>query len=188
LKEFEDLSDRLVFLVIGLERNYRGLSLELEIRQLGYDVIRVDAIDGNTFGADISEIYNFVKARFFMHRELTNGEIATSLSHEKALDKFLETDYQYCVILEDDAVLNAPENCPIEKVLETIEGALTILQLHIPNYSVYSRLLVDNSTNPALLKVPYAPRTTSSYALSRQTAQYILDRSEKMYSVSDWPI
>lgn len=188
MSEFEDIINHIIFLVIGLERNYRGLSLELQLRQLGYEVMRVDAIDGNTFEADISEIYNRDKARFFMHRELSNGEVAISLSHEKALEAFLKTDYRFCVILEDDAVLNAPKNCPMEKILEAIESDFTILQLHIPNYSVYSRLLINNFSNPVLLKVPYAPRTTSSYALSRRTAQFILDRSEKVYSVADWPI
>ena len=77
----------------------------------------IDAIDGRLLGIEDMGQYDLdFRKRFF--DELSKNEIACSLSHQKALKKFLTTSYGNLILLEDDAeVLYS-----LESILELLSG------------------------------------------------------------------
>ena len=79
--------------------------LERSKQQLGnidWSFERVSAYDGR--GKDLSEFVNYddIQARSNLGRSLLNSEIGCYLSHYQCAQKFLETDADILVVLEDD--------------------------------------------------------------------------------------
>lgn len=96
-----------VFL-INLDRATERLKFtKSHIDQLGLPVERISAIDGQLLSEkEIQRICDQeqFKRYFKMLPEL--GTIGCSLSHEKALRKFLESKYEFALIFEDDVTFN----------------------------------------------------------------------------------
>lgn len=66
----------------------------------------IDAVEGMDIDYARSSEFGYDKeARNKVFFDLEKNEIACLLSHKKALNRFLEGDDEYCVILEDDAGL-----------------------------------------------------------------------------------
>lgn len=66
----------------------------------------IEAVDGAEINPDQAEQLGYdKKARNKVFFDLEKNEIACLLSHKKALNRFLEGDDEYCMILEDDAGL-----------------------------------------------------------------------------------
>jgi glycosyl transferase family 25 len=66
-----------------------------------FEMIFVDAVNGENIDPNKISIYK--PSRF--NRKLTKYEIACSLSHIRTLEIFLESDYDYAVVFEDDAII-----------------------------------------------------------------------------------
>jgi glycosyl transferase, family 25 len=84
--------------------------------QVAFEI--VDAVSGNELmGRDQEYCPQRYCPRYF--RDLTLNEIACSLSHRKALRRFLETDAKYGLILEDDAHIDRQN---FRKLYDVITG------------------------------------------------------------------
>ena len=85
---------------INLERSLdRKLYMENILNNINIQNTRINAIDGNTFNID-----NLINVNF--NRELTNYEIATTLSHIKAIHYLKNLNGNYFMICEDDIAFN----------------------------------------------------------------------------------
>lgn len=112
----------LVTYLINLETNPKRLSAaraELERAELAFTL--VPAVDGRTFTPSDIENYNVWKAKLIFGRPLFSGEIGCFLSHMKCLQKFVESDAKYALVLEDDVSLSASAKDTLEKVLQMAE-------------------------------------------------------------------
>jgi glycosyl transferase family 25 len=94
--------------VINLKkRTDRKQQIEKQLHNLGITNFNiVEAIDGTT-NKNIEKIrksYDSDRAKL-THREMANGEIATSLSHVKVCQMIVAKKMSYALILEDDALL-----------------------------------------------------------------------------------
>lgn len=68
---------------------------------------RIEAIDAKDL--DMQDYINkkiVVQNPCYRENPFTKGHLACMLSHMKSWTKFLETSYKYCLILEDDIVIN----------------------------------------------------------------------------------
>ena len=72
---------------------------------LGLELNFVDAIDGQNLTEETVVQYNSEWRRKLGH-PLTINEIGCCLSHHKALKTFLESDFDFAIILEDDVTLS----------------------------------------------------------------------------------
>lgn len=107
--------------IINLDRaTARWDFIKKNVEELGLPVHRVSAVDGKTLSEEFikqhvdSETY---RNRFKMYPE--RGTIGCSLSHEKVWQEFLESDYEFALVFEDDVEFNSQDlkNC-IEKAIE----------------------------------------------------------------------
>lgn len=93
--------------VINLDRSKERLSrITDRFAQVGLTFERISAVDGRHITDSSLLDYDYIRNRFNYGRKLTNGEIACYASHLRALRKFLNSDENYCLILEDDAVVD----------------------------------------------------------------------------------
>lgn len=130
---------------------------------------RLPAINGtNVFSEKTAN------TRRYLGRDLYSGEVGCYLSHLKAIDKFLESDAEYGLVLEDDAV-------PASGALDGLTDVLHILSkipiwdvvnLGQPPKSQRTVLGVEYSgTEVGLCHAHYPPITTTALLWSRGGAR-----------------
>lgn len=104
--------------LINLDRATERLNFVMpRILALGLPVERISAVDGKTLSPEkiesIADVETYKKI-FKMYPEV--GTIGCSLSHEKTWRKFLESDYEFALIFEDDVQFDPNE------LLETVKS------------------------------------------------------------------
>jgi GR25 family glycosyltransferase involved in LPS biosynthesis len=83
---------------INLDRSYKRKEyMEKLLQQIDIPNYRIRAIDGNAY-KDIKSIYGDIP----LQKNLTNSEIACTLSHIKAINYFKDIPGDYFIVCEDD--------------------------------------------------------------------------------------
>ena len=98
------------------------------------------------------------------------GEIGCSQSHIKILKEFINSDYNNCIILEDDFVFHRSEN--------TIKNLFNQLFNNKIDYDIVmlsGNILKHRNTDRVFLNKVDNGQTTSGYLLSKKFAQKLLD-------------
>jgi glycosyl transferase family 25 len=106
--------------LINLDRATERLSFVMpQILALGLPLERISAVDGKILSR--KEIESVADAETYKKRFKTLPEVGTigcSLSHEKTWRKFLESDYEFALIFEDDVQFDPKE------LLETVKSVV----------------------------------------------------------------
>lgn len=96
----------------------RRRSMEKQAKKHNIKLEIVKAVDGKT---DEINDFEFTEKRGRMNwadQKLTGPEIGCILSHRKALETFLKTKANYCVVLEDDAVIGNNFNDKLKEIAD----------------------------------------------------------------------
>lgn len=111
-------ANKLIAIYINLESSQeRKDFMESQLSNLQIPFLRFLAVNGKKLPKNISQINpeDFSKCH---GREVRPGEIGCYLSHIGALNKFLESDAKFALILEDDALISEEANNLISKVID----------------------------------------------------------------------
>lgn len=152
--------------LINLDRAQSRLAfMEPQLRELGIDYERFSAIDGTKL---VPPYPNFDAESYAkLHgRNEHPREIACYLSHLGCLNRFLETDAEYALILEDDALLPSD-------LLDILQAAF----IHAQDWDLL-RLSTVNSG----IRIPYQRLTATTHlaiALTREkgAGAYVINRN-----------
>lgn len=116
---------KVVTYLINLDGSDQRLaSATAQLQQQNWPFIRFAAFDGR--GKDLSEFkqYDDAAAKQILGRSLLNSELGCYLSHYGCAEKFLETDADYLVVLEDDIQV-------LPDFKKKMEALLNYLQQHL---------------------------------------------------------
>lgn len=83
----------------------RRIFIRKQLNDIDLDVSFFDAINGVKERVFFHPDYNSFKRRLFYGKDLTEGEIGCFLSHRAVIQKIVSEKIEYCLVLEDDAVL-----------------------------------------------------------------------------------
>lgn len=94
-----------------------------QLKKQNFQFVRFPAYDGR--GKPLSDFkeYDDVKANQIMGRSLISSELGCYLSHVGCVEKFLKTDADYLIVLEDDLKM-------VDDFKDTIQGILSYLDTH----------------------------------------------------------
>lgn len=97
--------------LINLDRATERLEfVKPSIDQLNLPVERISAVDGKLLSEEeLHKVCDYEKFKSYFKMFPERGTIGCSLSHEKALRKFLESEFEFALIFEDDVVFNPQE-------------------------------------------------------------------------------
>lgn len=84
----------------------RLASATAQLQAVGWPFERYSAYDGRGKNIHDFENYDDRQARKLLGRSLLNSELGCYLSHYGCVEKFLQTDADYLVVLEDDLRIN----------------------------------------------------------------------------------
>ena len=158
-----------------------------QLGQQGFPFVRFAAYDGR--GKPLSEFnnYNDTKANQIMGRSLISSELGCYLSHVGCVQKFLETDADYLIVLEDDLKI-------VEDFANTVKDILNYLNQHkeldwyLINLGAKKRKLSRHITSIQsydLVRAYYFPIRTIGLIWSRKGAETFLRDGREMYAPID---
>lgn len=175
-----------MFVINSLDRLIRGqidLDPEFFDVSLGWAVTISDDEFANL------EFHDQAIARLVLGRELTKGEIGTSLAHRAIYRNFSEIDSnEFVICLEDDAIVDS-ENL-YRACMRAVEETKKIINSSHPivillGYNADSVCLLSRNGFIARQLVP--PTGTWGYMIN-QSAMKLLSSSTKVDFTPDWPI
>ncbi|MEO0348073.1 MAG: glycosyltransferase family 25 protein, partial [Pseudomonadota bacterium] len=96
-------------LIINLDRSPQRLAYVKDpISKLGFDTIRIPAIDGNKLSnTQIAKKLDSVAYQNYLGHSPKKGSIGCYMSHVIAWQRFLDSPYRYAVIFEDDITFDS---------------------------------------------------------------------------------
>lgn len=148
---------------------------------------RFSAVDGRGKPLSSFDSYNSEKAQEVMGRDLLNGEIGCYLSHLGCIEKFLRTDSDYLIVLEDDMKLSEDFKTSIQNILNYLDTHPNIdwylINIGAKKKKLYKTLvkLSDLELNRAF----YFPIRTIGLIWSRRGAEEFLKVGREMHAPID---
>lgn len=177
--------------VLGLERNFRGQELIKQLFRLGFDTKIIYGPDASLWSEnEFAELYDRKRARVITTRDMSKGEVACVLAHRMCYEKFLKTDAEWALILEDDALL-ITDLSEVETVISQTSSAPQIISL-FHHGGLQRRKVVEtvnlNKNYVLESRVP-APFGTVGYLINKSGAEIAMTsyRDCKVDSPADWP-
>lgn len=172
-------------LVIGLDRNYRGAELEVQLRSRGIAIERVQGVVVDDLPKGLDAYVDQAAALVLQRRELTRGEVGCALAHRAAWAALVASGDQSSLVFEDDArLLGNPMNDEIQEVLREHHPVVVVLDAY-SDYTVISSR--QNALATTVFKALVPPPGAWAYALNRAAAEALLEDGRKVSSVTDWP-
>ena len=157
--------DRLAAMVPQLSALSAALGIEWE---------RVDAIDGTTLQLPNPALVDQDAFRRRHHALLRRGEVGCYLSHHATLTRFLATDDEIGLILEDDAILSAA--LPgVLGALSACPGHWDLVKLHATHPSgIIPRLRLDGRHR--VVSLAFRHGSAAAYVVNRRAAERLVAR------------
>lgn len=155
------------------------------------DFIHVPAVDGRKLSA--KEYYDQSIGYFLRNNKiLSPGELGASLSHIKALNDFIKSDYNYALIIEDD-IIGCDSDIDIAmQAISTLKQSDFLLLGGQQGLKKNLRLGKKDTSNGLMRVSGFSKRFVTRaccYVVSRFTAQHILDCQNKQLSLADkWDV
>ena len=141
--------------------------VERQLRDVGIEFTRVEAVDGNALTFPIPEVsecsYKALHGRY-----ISPSEVGCYLSHIKAIDLFLATNLDYCLILEDDAVLEKDVKAIINSAI-AYHDDWDVLRLSTVNTGKH--FIVREMNNRGLGVCFTREKGAAGYVLNRRAAK-----------------
>ena len=174
--------------LISLEQDQqRRIELAERFPQNYPKMLWIKAINGKKLPA--KDYFYCAQQYFNIHKKLiTPSEVGCTLSHIKALETFLESDDEYCLILEDDVIgcdkdityiMSLVTNNKINDfVLCGGQDGLNFLKY------IMAKKNIDNLYFLPIFSMKFLFRTCS-YIVNKKTARYIIKKQKKKLEIAD---
>ena len=177
--------------VIALENSKRVEYLESDLKSRSINYQLITAINGLLLNdAEVENYYNLKCTYARLGYRLSKGLMACALSHQKVYTELEKTEFEWALILEEDARITESFNLnQLEVVSNYSNDFPTIVQLFSRSSRLTSRKTWTTlSTGDSLFE--FAPRLigsgTSGYLINRKAVN-IANQYKKISGPPDWP-
>ncbi len=117
----------------------------------------------------------------WLGRDMTPGEVGCAVAHRRVMKRFVESDSDWALVLENDVIVCNPRS--ILELLSGFAGTIpVVLMLGFNSEDVPSALLRSQ-----WFRLPSIPTGTFSYAISRPAAESFLVDNPFNFGPADWP-
>ena len=157
-----------------------------QLNRLNIPFTRVPAFDGRQLDLQSVPEYDQTHAIGYMGRILNGGELGCYFSHLDCARRFLATDAQYAIVLEDDMQLSANTSDVIAQTLAWLEQQKMdwyLLHIGANKRKIYTTLTTISDRE--LMRAHYFPMTTTGLVWSRQGAQAFINEHSTIFAPVD---
>lgn len=159
--------------LINLDSSVERLKqADTELKKYNITYQRIPAIDGRRLNVNDYKNYDSQRAYQLMGRDLLGAEIGCYLSHLRCIERFLASDADYVIVLEDDLFLKSDLQKISQQVLVWLKS--NNLDWYTINLAANKRKISKSLYqlgNFNLLKAYYFPVLTLGLIWSRQGAE-----------------
>ena len=186
--------------MINLDRAAeRLLSAEAEINSAKLKYERISAVDGSKLSRQQKDQYDEALAYKNFGRSLSGGEIGCYLSHVNAIDLFLQTDLEYCLVLEDDIKLHPEFNSVLPELIKFLNfnrksnfDVANLCNKPKKSYNKFHTITANNS-NFDLCRAHFFPVLTTAILWTRHGVEKFRASCQPIHSpidqfLKDWCI
>lgn len=118
-----------VYVVSLLDANERRNAISEQLLGKGFSFTIVDSVDfREILPKNLEHLYN-IHPDSSLKRVITSGEVGCALSHIKTYEEFIATNYDYALILEDDAILDRVNPSKLEEYCEVLNVDYDVILL-----------------------------------------------------------
>ncbi len=139
----------------------------------------IEAVDGSKF--DSAELSTVKKEISYA---ITKGEVGCALSHLKAYEKLVESDYDMALILEDDVIIPADINMHLSRLHENNNKKRATVTLLSEVYKYYGKILFSTDEKHHVHKVVDAT-FAHGYVINKLAAKRLLENLRPVWCVAD---
>ena len=133
----------------------------------------------------IEKNHNSKKTIDSFGRDFSRGELASTLNHLLSYKKFLESEYDLAIIMEDDADFIVNEFIfVIEKLIKIINKSKPQVYLLTPVISYLNKKSIDLSEDYKVVKVIQS-WDSSGYIINREAAAKMINANYKSWLIAD---
>ncbi len=167
--------------VVNLDRSPDRLQVVMPAaRNLGIPVKRYSAVDGSKLSDEfINNTVNFEQHMKYVNSHPKKGTIGCTMSHIGIWREFLESDYEYALVIEDDARFDGEAVKNILKDLVTKSQLWDVVTFY-PSYDGMPMTVAELSTGHHLSVYLFEIGSTVMYLLNRKAATSYLEKSLPM--------
>ncbi len=164
--------------IINLDRSRERYDyVKPKITKLGYDVQRVEAVDGSKLlQSEIDQKLDMNSYLNYLNHSPNNGTIGCSLSHIKTWNNFLQSNYEFALIFEDDVDFDpAKLRIIVDGLIENKKyWDIVILEVYHGGAPITIKDL-KNQQNLVLYLLPVTH--TGAYLINRNAARRLLEKA-----------
>jgi len=169
------------FYVINLDKSQERLNLiSSQFNAQKIYINRVPAIDGMEI--DLNKEADNEACKYEMGRNIQAGEVGCFLSHIKALKSFENSNSEFAVILEDDAIISNNFSNQIKDLCiflrNNLSSDICAINLGPSDYKYTSKVASFSDIN--LLKAHRFPMLATGILWTRKGAELILSQHKKV--------
>lgn len=182
---------KILYYLINLDDNTERFdTASQQLAAQGIEFIRVSAFDGRKLRPMDHPLYNQQRCHDYMGRELVGGEIGCYMSHLDCAKKFIATDADFAVVLEDDFKTSQNLKLKVQSTvdfLESIKMNWTLINIGNEKLKISSKV-VDievGGDRHALHRAHYFPMTTTGLLWNRKGASAFIASSTEIFAPVD---
>ena len=178
---------KLITYVINLDDNVaRMQEVARQMTALQWPFTRVSAFDGRKVDPHRISDYDEARALAYMGRTLKGGELGCYFSHLDCAQRFLASDADYAIVLEDDMRIKSDALEVIQQSIGWLKAHnLSWYLMHIASEKRKITTRLQQFAGCELLRAHYFPVTTTGLVWSRQGAQSFVNEHDKIFAPVD---
>ena len=178
---------KLITYVINLDDNVaRMQEVTRQMTALQWPFTRVSAFDGRKVDPHSISDYDEARALAYMGRTLKGGELGCYFSHLDCAQRFLASDADYAIVLEDDMHIKSDALEVIQQSIGWLKAHnLSWYLMHIASEKRKITTRLQQFAGCELLRAHYFPVTTTGLVWSRQGAQSFVNEHDKIFAPVD---
>lgn len=172
--------------IISTQEIFRSKNLESKLREIGLNFqISPGVILTDNDYKDGSYHFAYL-SKLLCQRDLRIGEVGCALAHRNAITNFLNSDYKFGIVFEDDVEVIADFDLTVISKLLDANLPMIVALGWSPGFAIsYSQqnLLIGDP-----IELATSPTGAFAYAINRPAADLMVGASKKVIDLTDWPV
>lgn len=174
--------------IIGLPESYRGVELESQLKNLGFEFCRHAGVKGYFRGQPVPKFYDEEGALSIYGHELTVSEVGCALAHYSAASD-QSVDSEWLLVVEDDSRVAEPEL--FTEVLEVLGGIDTssprVIMLYARAALLGDTLFRSSESSLKITELLVEPTSGVAYIANKAARVLLSEAALPIVSPSDFP-
>ncbi|KIC10442.1 hypothetical protein RA19_12090 [Leisingera sp. ANG-M1] len=156
-----------------------------ELAKHRIDAVRVDGFDGREIDLEAFSPYDDAKARRFMGRSMSGGEIGCYVGHQRALSAFRDSGEDMAIVFEDDITFANGASEVLGPLLDWLAGRSDWHCVNIGTNRLKITTPLETVAGCEVVRAHYFPMLAHALVWNQAGARAFLEVAEPIFCPAD---